>query len=208
MNEYENEMIELEDKYSNLTYICKKGEVPVILTAVHTMRQVREDGSCKLSEPFTKALALYVAKKTSSFCLVKNKDTGIDPNRSDDDDFKSMLLDNIKDNAIKLVIDLHGASREREFNVEIGTLNNLTTDYATVNELIDAFNEQGIFLIEMNEHFKGGSITKKVYFETECDVLQIEINGWYRDLENSEKMKQVGDALINFINQYVEIIGR
>lgn len=147
-------------------------------------------------------------KKTSSFCLVKNKDTGIDSNRSDDDDFKSMLLDNIKDNAIKLVIDLHGASREREFNVEIGTLNNLTTDYATVNELIDAFNEQGIFLIEMNEPFKGGSITKKVYFETECDVLQIEINGWYRDLENSEKMKQVGDALINFINQYVEIIGR
>lgn len=208
MEIYKNKMIELEKKYHDLTYICKNGNCPIILTAAHTMEQLKEDGNVKLGEPYTKAIALYVSEIMETFCLIKNKDTGIDSNKSKDDTFKNMLLDNIKDNNIRLVIDLHGARKDREFDIEIGTLNNLTSDYTTVNELIDSFNENGIFKVEVNEPFKGGEITKKIYGETECDILQIEINGKYRNISEIEKLKQVTDSLINFIRYYVEIINK
>lgn len=208
MDEFKFKIIDKENKYEELTYIAKNGKIPVMLTAVHTMIQRKEDGSIKYSEPFTKAIALFVSDITNCSCLIKNKDTGIDSNHSRDDTFKDMLLDNIKTNNIKLVIDLHGAKEERKFDVELGTLNNLSSDFSTTNELIDAFNEQGIFNIECNNPFKGGSITQNVYSETDCDVIQIEINAKYRDIENPEKIKQVTDSLINFIKYFNEILER
>lgn len=119
-----------------------------------------------------------------------------------------MLLDNIKDHNIKLVIDLHGAKKERDFDVELGTLNNLSSDYSTIKELVEAFNENGVFSIEVNDPFKGGAITQKVFSQTDCDVVQIEINGSFRDIEDSKKIEQICDALIKFIKQYNAIISK
>ena len=48
-------------------------------------------------------------------------------------------------------------------------------------------------------------ITKTVFFETNIDVIQIEINKKYRNLEKIENINMVCDGLISFINQYVEI---
>ena len=137
-----------EDSYEG-EILYKKGIIPVIITAPHTIRQVRENGEIKLEEPFTKAIAKYVGEEADCFYLIKNKDTGIDSNKSLNDPFKSMLIDIIKDNDIKLVIDLHGAKRERNFDVELGTLNNLSSDYSTIKELIDAFNENEQQLLQI-----------------------------------------------------------
>ena len=178
------------------------------MTAVHTMMQLKENGEHKNSEPYTKAIAMYVAEKTDCFFLIKNKDTGIDSNNVEHDTFKNMLLDNIKDNDIKLVIDLHGAKKDRNFDVELGTLNNLSSDYSTIKELIDSFNENGIFNIEINNPFKGGAITQKVFSETDCDVIQIEINSDFRNIEKENKMEQISNSLIKFIQQYNEIINK
>ncbi len=40
---------------------------------------------------------------------------------------------------------------------------------------------------------------------TNIDIIQIEINGNYRDLNQSEKLKKVCESLIKFINQYSKI---
>ncbi len=205
MEKFKNKILENEMKYENLTYICKNGNNPILLSAPHTMMQLKEDGNYKMSETFTKAITMYVGDNTDSFYLIKNKDTGIDSNNSEEDTFKNMLLDIIKDNNIKLLIDIHGAKEERDFDIEIGNLNNLSSDFSTVNELVDAFNEEGIFNIEVNEPFKGGMITKTVFFETNIDVIQIEINKKYRNLEKIENINMVCEALINFINQYIRI---
>ncbi len=205
MDNFKTKMLQLEYKYSDLTYITKHGSNNVILTAAHTMLQRKKDDTYKLAEPFTKAIALYVAEITNSSILVKNKDTGIDSNNSNSDPFKNMLLDNINNHNLKLVIDLHGARMERNFDVELGNLNNLSCDYATLKELIDAFNEQGILNVESNNIFKGGKITQKVYTETDCEAIQIEINAKYRNIDEPEKLKKICDSLINFINQYTSI---
>lgn len=190
-----------EDTYEE-DLLYKKGAIPVIITAPHTIKQVRENGDIKLEEPFTKAIARYVGEEVDCFYLIKNKDTGIDANSIEEEEFKNKLLEIIKSENIKLVIDLHGASYKREFDIEFGTLNNLSADYSTIQELKEAFLEVGINKIEFNHPFKGGGITRSVYFNTEADAVQIEINREYRDDLNTYKIKQICDALIAFIKQY------
>lgn len=184
------------------TYLTYIGQTPVILTAVHTMEQHKEDGSLKYEEYYTKAIARYVAAKTNSSYFVKIKDTHIDSNGKTLDEYKEQLLNHIKEKNIKLVIDIHGAKSDRDFDVEFGTLNDISADYTTVKELDDAFHEMGITNIAYNQPFKGGGITQTVFANTDIDVVQIEINGKCRDINNPEKLEKVCNALINFIKMY------
>ena len=199
---FKDKIEKLEIELEQEEYIFKTGDVPVMLTAVHTMEQTKENGETKLSEPYTKAIAKYVSENVNSFYFIKVKDTKIDSNSLVLDEFKKRLLHYIKDNNIKLVIDLHGASIERDFDVEFGTLNNLSADFSTIKELEDAFEEVGVKNIEYNNPFKGGGITQFIFDQTDIDVIQIEINRKYRDLSNSEDIEKICNALINFIKQY------
>lgn len=192
---------ELEDMTFEDDYIFKVGNIPVLFTAAHTMRQVREDGSIKSAEPFTKAMALYFNKKCESSYLIKIKDNGIDSNRDNHDEFKKVLIDMVKENKVKLVIDLHGADKNRDFDVEFGTLNNLTADFSTIKELEEAFIHNGIDNIRHNEPFKGGAITQYLYNLKDVEVIQLEINGRYRDYKNLDNLEKLCNSLIYFVNQ-------
>lgn len=161
-----------------------------------------ENGITKLNEPYTKAIAQYVSEYTNCNHLIKVKDTHIDSNKDNIDEFKLKLADLIKKYNIKLLIDIHGASRDRDFDIEMGTLNNLSADFSTIEELKDAFIEQGIKNIKINNPFKGGGITKYIYQNTDIDVIQIEINRNYRDINNVDNIEKVCNALIKFIKQY------
>ena len=55
---FEEEINELELLEFDNNYVIKKGTIPILFTAPHTMKQIREDGSIKLCEPYTKAIAL------------------------------------------------------------------------------------------------------------------------------------------------------
>ncbi len=44
---FKEEINELEELNLNGNYLIKKGTIPILLTAPHTMNQVREDGSIK-----------------------------------------------------------------------------------------------------------------------------------------------------------------
>lgn len=199
--DFKEELLKYENNRDDI-YLIKNGTIPVILTAPHTMEQVHDDGSIKLSEPFTSAIVQYVANKLNCSYLIKLKDTGLDANRFNETEFKDMLIDMINKNNIKLAIDIHGAKKDREFDVEFGTLSNLSTDFSTIRELEDAFRENGIKNIEYNNPFKGGAITQTVYSETNIDVVQIEINGNYRNIDDPEKIKKICDSLIDFIKQF------
>ena len=195
-------LLKYESTKSANDYLKKDGNIPVIITASHTMKQTRDDGTIKLNEPFTKAIAMYVSNELNTFHLIKIKDTGIDSNSLKEDEFKNELIKTIKNNNIKLVIDLHGASKERDFDVEFGTLNHLSADFSTIKELEDAFHENGVLNVSMNQLFKGGGITQTVYGNTSVDVIQLEINGNYRNINDIDKIEKICLALIQFIKQY------
>ena len=109
-------------------------------------------------------------------------------------------------NDIAIIIDLHGAAKERDFDVEFGTLNNLSTDYTTVKELEDSFRENGINNIAYNDPFKGGAITKGLFEIDNVDVIQIEINKKYR--EDPESLRKIISSLGTFIKKYNESINK
>lgn len=189
-------------------YIIKLGSIPILFTAPHTMNQTRYDGSIKLKEPYTKAIALYLNKNYNVNCMIKINDTGLDSNRDNHDEFKEKLIKFVKENNIKLVIDLHGASKDREFDVEFGTLNNLTSDFSTIKELEESFTENGILNIKHNDPFKGGAITQYLFNLKDIDVIQLEINARFRDYNNLNNLKKICQSLGNFINQYNDYINR
>jgi len=202
------EILYLENLEFNEDFIIKKGSIPILFSAPHTMEQTKDDGSTKCAEVFTKAIALYLNKYFDTSYIIKIKDTGMDSNRDNHDDYKEALLNFVKENDIKLVIDLHGSKKERDFDIEFGTLNNLTSDYSTIKELEESFTENGITNIKHNDPFKGGAITQYLYNLKEVDAVQLEINGKYRDIDNIENIEKIIKALSNFINQYNEYIKR
>ena len=67
--------------------------------------------------------------------------------------------------------------------MEYATLSNLSNDYFSIKELNDSLNQNGIFGIEINNSFKGGTITQKVFSETDCDAIQIEINAKFINIK-------------------------
>ena len=205
---FEQQINELENLKFNEDYVILKGSVPILFSAPHTMYQLRDDGPAKLKEPYTKAIALYLNKQCNAYAIVKNNDTGIDSNRDNYDEYNVEMRRLIKENNIKLVIDLHGASKDRDFDIEFGTLNNLSADFSTIKELEEAFTENGINNISHNDPFKGGAVTQGIYALDDVDVIQIEINGKYRDYNNTELLKKLILSLKNFIKQYNEYINR
>ncbi len=201
---FKDEINELEKSIFSEDYIIKKGNIPILFTAPHTIKMREEDKIVKLNEPYTKAIALYLNKHFNVNCMIKTNDTGLDANKDNRDVFKTELLRFIKENNIKLVIDLHGSDKSRDFDIEFGTLNNLSADFSTIKELEEAFTENGISNIIHNDPFKGGAITKYVYGLKDVEVIQLEINGNYRDYNNLDNLEKLCKSLENFIMQYKE----
>lgn len=205
---FEHEINNLENLKKDDDFVILKGNVPILFSAPHTMHQLRDDGTTKLREPYTKAIALYLNKYCNTYAIVKNNDTGIDSNRDNYDKYNVEMRRLIKENNIKLVIDLHGASKDRNFDVEFGTLNNLSADFSTIKELEEAFTENGISNINHNDPFKGGAITQGIYALNDVEVIQIEINGKYRDYSNISSLEKLIKSLEKFIKQYNEYTNR
>lgn len=196
----------LEHLESKDNYIICNGKIPILFSAPHTITHIKENESIKLSEPYTKAVALYLNKYFDTFAIIKNVNDGLDSNRNNNDTYKKELINLIKENDIKIVIDLHGASIERNFDVELGTLNNLSADFSTIRELEETFKENDILEVVNNDPFKGGAITQYIYNLKDVDVIQVEINGKYRDSNNLELLKKIIELLSNFIKQYNDYV--
>ena len=205
---FEQQINELENIKFEEDFIILEGNIPLLFSAPHTMYQLRDDGTTKLKEPYTKAIALYLNKYCSTYAIVKNNDTGVDSNRDNYDQYNIEMRRLIKEHNIKLVIDLHGASKDREFDVEFGTLNNLSADFSTIKELEEAFTENGINNINHNDPFKGGAITQGIYSLDDVDIIQIEINGKYRDYSNIKELENLIQSLQIFIKQYNKYVSR
>ena len=82
-------------------------------------------------------------------------------------------------------------------------MNNLTADVTTIKELEEAFIHNGIVNIEHNNPFKGGAITQYLYNEKDVEVIQLEINGRFRDSKHIVDLEKLCNSLIYFIKEFV-----
>lgn len=197
MNSFSAQIRKLEN--GDNTYEIKTGDCPVIITSAHGIQQKKRNNNYKLAEPLTRGIAKYVSRKTECYYLVKNEDTGVDPNKNNKDEFKAILTDLIVKNRIELVIDLHGARKERDFDVEIGTLDGEMAKQETIDRLVACLKEVGIRRIVLNNPFKGGQITQTAFKNNKIECIQLEINQNYRNIRKITNLHKICRALIKFV---------
>lgn len=174
----ENTLIRKEDVLTTL------GTTNVLLTALDTLDINNPDGSVILAPVYLKAIARYVAAYTNSSYFVRLHEKA--------SSFQE-LSTFITTNNIALVLDINSAKTNQE-NIKITPLTN--TDKTLLNEIYDAFKEQNISSIEINEIPKTTS---------NLDIIKIELPKKYRDLNQPELIQNVCQALINFIKMYINI---
>lgn len=101
--DFKQEINELEKYLTENNFEIKTGNVPILFSAPHTMIQIHHDGTVKLSEPYTKAISLYLNKYDKTYSIVKLADTGMDSNRDNNDEYKKALINLVKENGIKFI---------------------------------------------------------------------------------------------------------
>ena len=123
---FEEEINYLEQLELDNVYKISMGNIPILFTAPHTMEQVREDGSIKKGEPYTKAIALYLNKYMHTYSMIKLVDTGLDSNRDNHDDFKNKLLS---------LVDEHNIYNKKNIDVIQLEINYKYRDYNNLENL-------------------------------------------------------------------------
>ena len=200
--DFQRQIFQLErDNTSELIHF-EKGNLPILLSAPHTVNFLKEDGNFKMREGYTKAIVKYLALKTGAFLMIKKNSDGIDPNKSEMEDYKRRLLEIIEQHQIQLVLDIHGAASHHDFAIEIGSLDGASAKKQTIESLKLNLKDQGITSVAENNPFKGGGITKTVHSNTKIEVLQLEINRDYRDLSHPEKLFYLCKSLENFLKSF------
>ena len=96
-----------------------EGTVPVLISVPHAVPHMR-DGRMKSDEVNTDMIAMAVQDNTGCHLFVNAGVEG-DPNYDDPNVYKGRLLEYVQTHGVAMVIDLHGASQEREFDFELGT---------------------------------------------------------------------------------------
>ena len=121
------------------------------------------------------------------------------------------------------MIDLHGASKEKEFAIEIGTAPLRDVDNNIIGSEFRSLKGHD-FIVKLIEHsfdfflkdvqhpkkevwhnrvFDAGhqnTVTKSVSEHTDCACLQMEINRAYRETENTAEFIKLLESLIYIIN--------
>ena len=205
LSDFQRQIFQLErDNTSELIHF-ERGTTPILLSAPHTVNFLKEDGNFKMREGYTKAIVKYLALKTGAFLMIKENSDGIDPNKSEMENYKHQLLEVINKYQIQLVLDIHGAASHHDFAIEIGSLDGVSAKPETIKALKTALLNQRIAPVAENNPFKGGGITKTVHGNANIEVLQLEINRNYRDLNHPEKLFHLCKSLENFLKSFPQL---
>jgi hypothetical protein len=180
------------------------GRVPVLVSAPHAVRHYREK-KIKPSDEFTGSIACLLHQLTGCHALSVTKLYGGDPNFDYPCIYKSYLGDICRKYGIRLVIDLHGAARGHDFDIDIGTVNgaSLLGKQKILQRLILSLENAGLTRISQNYFSTTNEniVTGFVARELNTPAMQLEINKMYRvPHQNGQAYCQLMAALFAFID--------
>lgn len=173
-------------KINGRNYISRKGEIPILISAPHAVKQYRES-QIKLSDYLTGPLAIYLAKKCNCSYFVRTFNDNTDPNyplgvtlQNIDNEYLLELRNFLKEYKQYLVIDLHGCSDNKLYDCSIWSDN-----YKTCNqEIIQIFRHQiesYNLSIDNGSEYLGGQVTRQCSLKT--DAFQLEVKRKIRTLK-------------------------
>lgn len=177
------------------------GEVNVLISTPHTTTHIREQ-EVRPAEIYTGAMALLIQEYTGAH-IIYNTYEGEDANHVLGGPYKEKIGDIIDQHEIELVIDLHGASRNRSFDVDIGTNYGETVRDEWVAELTAILTHHEILRVYENDSFPAtheGTVTQHTWSHYDTEAMQLEINMDYRQARhNNEPFYRLLQSLITFV---------
>lgn len=164
----------------------RPGTRPVLISAPHGACHWRQ-GRWKREEVYTAALAHLLGEQSGAHALYTVRRICPDPNFEDESDYKRTLAGLLEQYPIRLVLDLHRTRPERQFGLELGTINSHSCpDYESLiiqeitTQHFDSNHGQILDRLWINRFFKGGARQRTVtrFASEQCGVnaAQIEIN--------------------------------
>ncbi|SCY30949.1 N-formylglutamate amidohydrolase [Alkaliphilus peptidifermentans] len=178
-------------------YNYKRGSIPIMVSAPHSVKQIRNN-NVKAADVGTGGIAIVLHELTDCHVIYRTFTANGDANRDLNCNYKRELVKKLAKNNIKYLIDLHGMRRDRPHDIDVGTLNGLTTDWITDNLIIDKFTTHGIKDVRFNYLFDGtprGTVTRTVYQQLGIICFQLELNERYRNPEEEENMIAIINSL-------------
>lgn len=197
-----------EDFESMETFQITEGELPVILSAPHSVTHFR-NGKEKIGECMTGALVTILQKRLNCYCISKTKNDLTDPNFDDVHPYKEAIKQLVREKHISYLLDLHIMSSKRDPAIEIGTGKgkNIFHDFQFVTILKETFEKFQIRPVIVDELFSGGfknTVSSEISRSTNIPCVQIEINWRLLDLASSNH--QVVDVLNALEESILKII--
>jgi hypothetical protein len=185
------------------SYSIVEGTLPVLVSAPHAINHYREH-AVKPADMYTGSLALMLQKLTNCHCIYSNSFSKEDPNYILGGEYKAALGTIVKDHQINFVIDLHGAAKDREFDIDLGTLHGTSIQENNINELVRIFFNNGITNVHQDHTFSAshpGTITSYSAKELLVQGIQIEINRNYRNPKSFDLFQKTIHSLEQIINR-------
>ena len=205
ISSYNNKLIEKGKKLGK-SYETISGEIPIIVSAPHCVKHIR-NGKIKSAEGETGAIVQYLAEKSKCYAIYKTYNNGDDANYDiKDNPYKEEIEKLIKQNDIKLLLDLHGANYEHDFDIDIGTGKgeNLIGKMFLVEELKNCFMKNGIENVVVDGEFKAISehtISRSISQKLLVPCIQVEISGKYRHIQNIEGIDKLIKSILMFFEK-------
>ncbi len=199
-NEYFGTNVWTDEKYRVLS-----GSVPVLLSAPHTVNQIRGD-EVRDAEKFTGAFVRYLSSATNSYAIFQIF-THSDPNTDKENDYKNGVINIINGFNIKLLIDIHSSTFKDDTDIDIVTNNRETL--RGMDTLIDKLKELGVKydvkFDEMNEPNKEKENEIIYASSLLCNIpsIRLVINNKRLNLEEDNlSIKKIEELLEEFISYF------
>ena len=190
------------------------GDAKVLVVAGHATQHMR-DGSFKSQDGGTGGLAVMLNRLAGCPTIINRYQSPRDPNYYDDSDFKRTLKEMIERHRPVLVIDIHGSSSSRPYDIDFGTVGgkSLLGKWDELERLAGCLRREGMrnFSQDYFAASRKGTVTR---FVTGLGVpcVQLEFNSsWLPqpagrpvDLVQRQRVGQVIQGLVRFVSPYAK----
>ncbi|MCR8635662.1 N-formylglutamate amidohydrolase [Paenibacillus radicis (ex Xue et al. 2023)] len=166
----------------DIVFAYQSGSCPILISCPHTVNHRRGDWVKEMDE-YTGALGLILKSLTDCHLMFTTKLYDEDPNFVEGGVYKSELVRLSKKHGIRFVIDLHGASSTREFDIDLGSRYGKTLREPAANIITEQLRKHGLSDVRSNDTFAAtspGTVTAHTARHLKIQAVQIEINGKYR----------------------------
>lgn len=172
-------------------YLHQTGTLSVLISAPHGAVHTR-NGSEKEEDEYTAGLARLIGTITGAHVIYARRKSKTDPNADSVAPYKQALLQIVQEHGINFVMDLHGANKDRDFGIALGTMHGKSCSEQEKLIIVRSFERHGISeagnnlsRLDIDNQLSGEGDQRREPIIKFCHrntlpAAQIEINAWLR----------------------------